>query len=120
MFPRESPGLIPNVIGVSCYGFVAEHVNGVGGELARLAGGNFQRAFSQYQPYFERDLHVMMSDAIFKAAASSDIARSWSSLLGAIMAHNRSAPPPNTNAAREEEPSPTSPAALPARARPLC
>ena len=41
---------------IVCYDFVPEHVNGVGGDLALLTGGTFQRAFQQYQASFEQDI----------------------------------------------------------------
>jgi hypothetical protein len=80
------PELKVGKVTICCYDFVAENVNGVGGDLGRMSGGNFQKTFKQYQARFEHDVLAKFRDAIFKAGASAEVAFGWARLYNAVTA----------------------------------
>jgi hypothetical protein len=60
---------------------VFEHINGIGGDGAKLIGEAAHRVMKQWRPSIERDLLAKANAAIVKAADSRDIRVSFGSLL---------------------------------------
>lgn len=67
---------------------VVEHINGVGGELAKLIGDAAKGAIRQWRPSLERELLAKANTAIVKAGNVKDVRVSLIKLLG-----QHSAPP---------------------------
>src|ERR1700677_3410844 len=67
---------------IATYDFVPEHVNGLGGDLAQMSGGHFQRTFhGHFQTAFEREVQGKIKHAVVKSSESGDIAAGWNRLL---------------------------------------
>lgn len=62
---------------------VFEHVNGVGGDAAKVMGAATHRAMKQWRPSIERDLLAKASASIVKAADTKEIRLGFSGLLKA-------------------------------------
>lgn len=60
---------------------VFEHINGIGGDAAKLVGRAAHRAINQWRPSIERDLLAKASDAIVKSADTREIRVGFGSLL---------------------------------------
>jgi len=76
------------------YRFVPENVNGAGGDLAKVLGGNFRQTFMQYQAGLEKELLARMREAMLKANESPDVAVSWARLARTIVTANLTQNPP--------------------------
>jgi hypothetical protein len=60
---------------------VFEHVNGVGGDAAKLIGAGAHRCMNQWRPSIERDLLAKANAAIVKAADTREIRVGFGGLL---------------------------------------
>jgi len=78
---EQTGGLLPEVVfrvrvltsNAGYDNFVVEHVNGVGGDLARVLGGAAHDALHQLKPSLERKLLSKANAAIVKAGDTRDI-----------------------------------------------
>lgn len=85
---------------IASFDFVPEHVNGVGGDLAQMTGGHFQRTFhNHYQAGFEREVHERIKAAVVGSSQSVDFAAGWSRLLASMAVQNARPNPYDTVAA---------------------
>jgi hypothetical protein len=62
---------------------VIEHINGIGGDGAKLIGGAVHDVLKQWRPGIERDLLAKANDAIVKAADTREIRLGFGGLLKA-------------------------------------
>ena len=60
---------------------VVEHINGIGGDGAKIIGGAVHDAMKKWRPSIERDLLQKASDAIVKTADTREIRLGFGSLL---------------------------------------
>jgi hypothetical protein len=60
---------------------VVEHINGIGGDAAKLVGDAAHRCMKQWRPSIERDLLAKASAAIVKAADTREIRFGFGGLL---------------------------------------
>jgi len=61
---------------------VVEHLNGIGGDGAKLIGGALHKAMKQWRPSIERDLLAKANSAVAKAADTREIRVGFGGLLG--------------------------------------
>jgi len=66
---------------VSYDNLVVEHINGIGGDGAKLVGGALHKAMKQWKPSIERDLLDKASAAIVKSADTREIRVGFGGLL---------------------------------------
>jgi len=65
----------------SCKKFVAENVNGLGGDLGRIGGGALERNFKPWQPVVLGEFQKSIAASIQTAAADRDMRADLSTLL---------------------------------------
>lgn len=66
---------------VFVHDFMAENVNGVGGEVARMTGGNLHGLFKDMQPNLERDMRNQLNEAMFKTGVTPQVGISFAQLI---------------------------------------
>jgi hypothetical protein len=104
--------------GARSYRFVAEKVNGAGGDLAKMFGGSFQQVFLQYQNGLEKTILARVREAMLQADASPEVAASWARLVKTIAQANLAQTPPLVTVVSQLSPEPNSvgdPAPMPAQ-----
>jgi hypothetical protein len=86
---EKTGGLLPEVVfrfrvlqsDAGYDNFVVEHINGVGGELAKVLGKAARDALHQWKPSLERNLLAKANAAILKSGDTRDIHLSLAKLL---------------------------------------
>ena len=104
--------------GARSYRFVAEKVNGAGGDLAKMFGGSFQQVFLQYQKGLEETILARVREAMLQADESPEVAASWARLVKTIAQANLAQTPPLVTVVSQLSPEPISvgaPALMPAQ-----